>query len=147
MTAAVGMQARAPLAIEHVPAGEVLTSAGALFRDDDREEVRRTIRKNQSGTYIAEILRARDSAVARWPDRNGQPLRVWIQGTSEVHDWGERFVVEVHNAFVAWDTLDLPLRFQVVGDSASAHVHVTFIDRFSEPISGRTKWARDENYW
>ena len=147
MTAAVGMQTRAPLAIEHVPAGEVLTSAGALFRDDDREEVRRTIRKNQSGTYIAEILRARDSAVARWPDRNGQPLRVWIQRTSEVTDWGERFVIEVHNAFVAWDTLDLPLRFQVVGDSASAHVHVTFIDRFNEPISGRTKWARDENYW
>lgn len=147
MAAAVGMQTRAPLPIEQVRAGEVLTSGGALFRDDDREEVRRTIRKNQTGTYIAEILRARDSAVARWPDRNGQPLRVWIQRTSEVDDWGERFVVEVHNAFVAWDTLDLPLRFQVVGDSASAHVHVTFIDRFSEPISGRTKWARDENYW
>ena len=147
MAAAVGMQTRAPLPIEQVRAGEVQTSGGALFRDDDREEVRRTIRKNQTGTYIAEILRARDSAVARWPDRNGQPLRVWIQRTSDVDDWGERFVVEVHNAFVAWDTLDLPLRFQLVGDSASAHVHVTFIDRFSEPISGRTKWARDENYW
>ena len=128
-------------------AGTVLTSAGALFRDDDLEEVRRTLRRNESGTYIGEILRARDSALARWPDRNGHPLRVWIQRRSEVNDWRERFVFEVHNAFVAWDTLNLPLRMQVVDDSATAHVHVTFIDRFSEPISGRTKWARDENYW
>lgn len=128
-------------------AGTILTSEGALFRDDDREEIRRTLRRNESGTYIGEILRARDSALARWPDRNGQPLRVWIQRTSVVDDWRERFVFEVHNAFVAWDTLNLPLRFQVVGDSAAAHVHVTFIDRFNEPISGRTKWARDENYW
>ena len=145
--AGVGTQARAPLATELVPAGEVLTSGGALFRDDDREEIRRTLRRSESGTYIGEILRARDSALARWPDRNGQPLRVWIQPMSEVRDWTERFVVEVHNAFVAWDTLALPLRFQIVADSAAAHVHVTFIDRFSEPISGRTKWARDENYW
>lgn len=143
----VGTRARASEAPELTPTITVLTSGGTLFRDDDREEIRRTLRRKQSGTYIGEILRARDSALARWPDRNGQPLRVWIQRTSAVDDWRERFVFEVHNAFVAWDTLDLPLRFQVVGDSATAHVHVTFIDRFSEPISGRTKWARDENYW
>jgi predicted Zn-dependent protease len=143
----VSSRARAPLAPQLVQSGTVLTSSGALFRDDDREEVRRRLRNNESGTYIGEILRARDSALARWPDRNGQPLRVWIQRKSVVDDWHERFVFEVHNAFVAWDTLDLPLRFQVVGDSSTAHVHVTFIDRFSEPISGRTKWARDENYW
>lgn len=143
----VGIRARASDVPEIAQAGAVLTSAGALFRDDDREEVRRTLRRNESGTYIGEILRARDSTLARWPDRNGQPLRVWIQRTSTVDDWRERFVFEVHNAFVAWDTLNLPLRFQIVADSASAHVHVTFIDRFNEPISGRTKWARDENYW
>jgi predicted Zn-dependent protease len=48
---------------------------------------------------------------------------------------------------VAWDTLLLPVRFQIVADSADADVHVTWIDRFSEPISGRTRWARDENYY
>jgi hypothetical protein len=56
-------------------------------------------------------------------------------------------VYEVHAAFVAWDTLRLPIRFQIVADSASAQVHVTWIDRFMEPISGRTRWARDEGYW
>jgi hypothetical protein len=143
----VSVRPRASETPELAATGTVLTSSGALFRDDDREEIRRTLRRNESGTYIGEILRARDSALARWPDRNGQPLRVWIQRTSGVDDWRERFVFEVHNAFVAWDTLTLPLRFQIVGDSATAHVHVTFIDRFNEPISGRTKWARDENYW
>jgi hypothetical protein len=127
-------------------------SSGSVTRlgardDDERELVRRALRMGESGTYISEILRARDSSLARWPDRHGNPLRVWIQPQSDVPEWHARYVFEVHNAFVAWDTLQLPVRFQVVADSARAHVHVTFIDRFSEPISGRTRWARDEAYW
>ena len=31
-----------------------------------------------TGTYIGEILAERDSALARWPDRMTQPLRVWV---------------------------------------------------------------------
>ena len=127
--------------------GLELTSAGSIFRDDDLEEIRRTLRMSESGTYIGEILRARDSALARWPDRKGRPLLVWIQPTSPLEDWSQRYVYEVHNAFVAWDTLSLPVRFQIVADSSAAHVHITFVDHFDEPISGRTKWARDENYW
>lgn len=128
------------------------TSGGSVGRidardDDDRESIRRALRMGENGTYISEILRARDSSLARWPDRHGNPLRVWIQPYSRVSDWQPRYVYEVHNAFVAWDTLRLPVRFQIVGDSARAHVHVTFIDRFAEPISGRTRWARDEAYW
>jgi len=116
--------------------------------DDEREEMRRLLRQGEPGTYIAEILRARDSALARWRDRReGNPLKVWIQPASNVEDWSQRFVYEVHNAFLAWDTLGLKLKFQIVADSAKAHVHVIWIDRFDEPISGRTRWARDENYW
>lgn len=124
-----------------------LTSSGSVIRDDEREGIRRALRKGETGTYIADILRVRDSALARWPDRHGKPLRIWIQPASEVDDWQQRYVLEVHNAFVAWDTLGLPVKFRLVADSASAHVHVTWIDRFSEPISGRTRWARDEAYW
>jgi predicted Zn-dependent protease len=130
-----------------------LTSAGNVGllsrdeRDDEREGVRQTLRLGESGTYISEILRARDSALARWRDRKGEPLKVWIQPTSRVEDWHGRYVNEVHHAFAAWDSLRLPVRFQRVADSSKAHVHVTFIDRFREPISGRTRWARDENYW
>lgn len=146
--AGAGRLARAPEA-ESTSAFE-LTSSGNVgrARDDDREEVRQKLRLGESGTYIAEILRARDSALARWRDRrDNNPLRVWIQPASPVVDWSVRFVYEVHNAFVAWDTLHLKVRFQTVADSAKADVHVIWIDRFSEPISGRTRWARDENYW
>jgi hypothetical protein len=144
--AGVGLQARAPQVVSR-SSGPFELSGGLVMRDDEREEIRRALRMGESSTYISDILRARDSALARWPDRKGKPLRVWIQASSELEDWRERFVIEVHNAFVAWDTLKLPVRFQIVADSATAHVHVNFIDRFSEPISGRTRWARDENYW
>lgn len=152
--AGAGNAARAPEPETRLGALE-LTSSGnvaprlrmTLGRGDDREIVRQELRLREPGTYIGEILASRDSALARWPDRHGEPLRVWIQPASDVADWHVRYVYEVHAAFVAWDTLRLPLRFQIVADSAAAQVHVTWIDRFVEPISGRTRWARDEDYW
>lgn len=129
-------------AFELVSSGTV----GLRADDDERERARETLRMGESGTYIGEILLARDSALARWRDRR-EPLKVWIQSKSKVQDWNSRYVIQVHDAFAAWDALELPLRFQMIADSAAAHVHVTFIDRFREPISGRTRWARDENYW
>jgi hypothetical protein len=145
--AGAGAIARAPEGTD--PSAFELTSSGNVGgnADDEREEIRRTLRNREEGTYISEILHARDSALARWRNRNGVPLKVWIQPVSGVEDWNTRYVHEVHNAFVAWDTLHLPVRFQIIADSAKAHVHVIWIDRFSEPISGRTRWARDENYW
>lgn len=127
---------------------ELSSGSVASLRDDDdeRERARETIRMGESGTYIGEILRARDSSLARWRDRH-EPLKVWIQGRSRVADWHPRLVTEVHSAFVAWDQLRLPVRFNIIADSSRADVHVTFIDRFKEPISGRTRWARDEHYW
>lgn len=115
--------------------------------DDEREVVRQALRNGEPGTYISEIVRARDSALTRWRDRHGNPLRVWIQPSSRVSDWHLRYVYEVHSAFVAWDSLRLAVRFRIIADSTDAHIHVTWIDRFSEPISGRTRWARDEDYW
>jgi predicted Zn-dependent protease len=140
------------------PATHELTSSGsvaslvtlsrAMPRDDDeREQIRHKIRQAEPGTYIGEILRARDSSLARWPDSRGRAKRVWIQPLSGVEDWHARYVYEVHAAFVAWDTLQLPVHFVVVADSNNADIHVTFIDHFEEPISGRTRWARDENFW
>jgi predicted Zn-dependent protease len=148
--------AHAPEATSH-PATLELTSSGTVAAfgslsraprdDDEREQIRHRIRLAESGTYIGEILAARDSSLARWPDGRGTPKRVWIQPTSAVEDWHARYVYEVHAAFVAWDTLQLPIRFVVVADSSKADIRVTFIDHFDEPISGRTRWARDENYW
>lgn len=123
-------------------------SVAAPFTDEGgRAAVRQRLRSGESGTYISEILGERDSSLARWPDRHGRPLAVWIQPISSVHDWSPGYVDSVRSAFADWDTLAIPVHFAFVNDSARADVHVTWIDHFSEPISGRTKWARDDNWW
>jgi hypothetical protein len=114
---------------------------------EEKAERRRRIRSAQAGTYISDILSARDSSLSRWPDRNGVPLTVWIQPKARYDDFTTNFVARVRQAFMEWGTLNLPVRFCFVDDSAEADVHVTWIDRFKEPISGRTRWSRDDDWW
>ena len=121
----------------------------AMSRDDDdvRALVRSRLRRGEPGTYIADILRERDSSLARWPDRHGRPLRVWIQPTANVADFSEAYVDEVRSAFEDWDAIELPVRFEFSEDSSHADIHVSWLDHFDQPISGRTKWARDDDWW
>ena len=53
---------------------------GALFPRDptdseepDRAAIRQRLRRDEQGTYISEILKQRDSSLARWPDRGDKP--------------------------------------------------------------------------
>jgi hypothetical protein len=114
--------------------------------DDDRAAIRRKVRDAEATTYIADILHQRDSSLARWADRNGIPLTVWIQPRSSVHGFAASYIANVRDAFREWDALHLPVSFAFVNDSADADVHVNWIDRFDEPISGRTRWARDDDW-
>jgi Matrixin len=118
----------------------------AEVADDDHSEVRRLVHDSEAGTYIGEILLERDSSLARWPDRHGIPLTVWIQPRSSVEGFTSSYIANVRDAFREWDTLHLPVSFAFVDDSADADVHVNWIDRFDEPISGRTRWARDDDW-
>ena len=111
---------------------------------DDRADIIRRVRDGEAGTYIGDILRLRDSSLARWPDRSGVPLTVWIQPRSAVKDFTPSYVEHVRAAFQEWGALRLPVRFTFVEDSADAEVHVNWIDHFNEPISGRTRWSRDD---
>jgi hypothetical protein len=111
------------------------------------EDTRRRLELGSGGTYIGEILAARDSALARWPDRRDQPLRVWVQPTSHVADWNPASVAVVREAFFAWADAGVPLQFTFVLDSSAADVHVSWIDRFKEQISGKTLWAHDAEWW
>jgi hypothetical protein len=114
--------------------------------DDDHSEVRRRVHDSEAGTYIGEILLERDSSLARWPDRHGIPLTVWIQPRSSVVGFTSDYIAKVRDAFREWDELHLPVSFAFVDDSADADVHVNWIDRFDEAISGRTRWARDDDW-
>ena len=99
------------------------------------------------GTYIGDLLRVRDSAVVRWPDRVARPLTVWIASAGDLPDWHDAYLARVADAFGVWTRTGVPVHFRFVRDSSAAEVHVGWIDRFHEPISGRTVWTRDDHWW
>ena len=112
-----------------------------------RDDVRRRINEGQDGTYIGDLLVGHDSALARWPERLRRPITVWVQPQSAVADWRPEYVAVAREAFQDWEGTGIPLTFAFVDDSARAEVQLRWIDRFREPISGRTLWARDDNWW
>jgi predicted Zn-dependent protease len=118
-------------------------------KDDDEMKAiaRARLKDGEAGTYLPEILLERDSSVVRWHDRSLTPVTVWVQSAPDLDDWNDDYVQSVASAFRSWDVLNFPVRFRVVTDSADAEVHVTWVDRFNAPISGRTRWSRDDNMW
>jgi matrixin len=134
--------------------GSLATGAFDDLRDDERrprrnpDEVQRRIRMSAAGTYIDEVLLERDSSLARWRDRRTRPLKVWVQRASWVADFDSAFVGIVQRAFTDWTTAtDIPLRFAFVSDSSAADVHVSWVDRFDDLISGKTLWSHDDDWW
>ena len=113
----------------------------------DLNDVRERLRRGEPGTYIGEILTQRDSALARWPERTAQPLRVWIASGERISGWDPSFANQVREAFDTWTRVGIPMRFTFVVDSTDADVHVSWIDYFKESISGKTLWARDKRWW
>jgi len=113
----------------------------------DMDEIHRRLTQNEAGTYIGDILLDRDSNIARWPDRTSHPLRVWIQSGPPLADWNPAYVAQVRDAFSTWVAAGAPIPFTFVVDSETADVHVTWVDHFGEQISGKTMWARDDNWW
>jgi hypothetical protein len=110
-------------------------------------DVRRRLDDGAAGTYIDDLIQARDSAVVRWPDRSTRPLRVWIAEDDQLAGWNTDFLPAVRDAFDTWARTGIPVRFTFVIDSASADVHVRFTERFASGISGKTIWSRDSAWW
>ncbi|BAH40053.1 MAG TPA: hypothetical protein DGD08_12115 [Gemmatimonas aurantiaca] len=132
--------------------GEELLVSVPLLTPNERpampvEDIRQRLSLGMDGTYLGDLLLARDSAIARWPDRTTRPLRVFIRDGESLSAWNPDFLPAVRDAFDTWAQAGLPLRFTFVIDSASADVHVRFVDGFANGISGRTVWSRDANYW
>lgn len=130
---------------EHMRAATVEVAGGT--RRIDRTEVRRALAEAAPGTYIDELLLDRDSALTRWPERVERPLTVFIGGAADRPNWREEFRTQVRAAFASWQDVGIPLQFVFTADSARADVHVTWVDRFAEPISGKTIWSRDDRWW
>lgn len=109
--------------------------------------LRRRLAEGANGTYIHDLIAARDSVVIRWPDRLTRPLRVWISEDARIPGWNDDFVIAVRDAFDTWTYTGIPIHFTYVVDSASADIHVRFVERFANGISGKTVWSRDIAWW
>ena len=114
---------------------------------ESREETRRRLRDGAEGTYIADVVANHDSALARWPERVRRPLRVWVSREPSLWDYDTNYAHEVTRAFKAWEATGIPVRFDFVADSTEADIHVGWVDRFREPISGKTIWSRNDDWW
>ena len=111
------------------------------------EDVFRRLRDGAAGTYIEDILAEHDSALARWPDRRRRPLSVWVQARPAIEDFDAANVAQGRDAVAAWARRGRPGRFAFTRACARAEVHVTWTNRFGEPISGKTIWSRDDDWW
>jgi hypothetical protein len=110
-------------------------------------DVRRRIRLAADDTYINDVVVSHDSALARWPDRYDNPLRVWVQPSVPHSGFNAAAVPVVRQAFVEWSNLGIPVPFTFVVDSSLADVRVTWVEKFNESISGKTLWAHDDGWW
>lgn len=122
----------------------VVSPPAASSSNDD---VRRRIEMGANDTYIHDVIASHDFALARWPDRHGNPLRVWVQPTAKFVGFNAAAVPVVRQAFVEWSDLGIPVPFTFVIDSSLADVRVTWVEKFNESISGKTLWAHDDGWW
>lgn len=125
----------------------VADAAGEERPRSDADDMRRRIALGMEGTYIDELLTARDSAISRWPDRVTRPLRVFVREGVELESWNGDYLPAVRDAFDTWVQAKIPVRFLFVRDSATADIHVRFVNSFNSGISGKTVWSRDGYHW
>jgi hypothetical protein len=125
----------------------VVASSGLPAPSRDIGAIRTFLTTHEQGTFVGEILAARDSLIARWIDRRDKPVTVWIDERSPLAGPDQALVSNVRRAFADWGQAGAPLVFTYVGDSAGAEVKVTFVDHFERRMSGLTLWTRDPNGW
>lgn len=113
----------------------------------DAGEAAWLIEREALGTYIGELIARTDSALTRWPVRAGRPVQYWIQSGAGLPGWSPAHVRQVREAFTAWAGAGIPVHFAPTADSASADILVLWTPRFSEPISGKTRWIHDRRGW
>jgi predicted Zn-dependent protease len=80
----------------------------------------------------------------RWPERQAEPLRVWIARTSGVGNWNPEFPMAAERAFAEWRAAGFPIDFHFVHDSASAQIRIGWTEKFTEADSQQIGLARKE---
>ncbi len=108
-----------------------------------RLAVRHELIRYAGQTYLDSLITTTDSVVRRWPDRNGEPLKVLIvEGAAP--GYGPRMAGLVRQALDRWAQAGVGVRFAEVRDSAAADIVVRWIDRFDIDRAGQTDLTWDQ---
>lgn len=125
------------------------TAAPAPARDDVATRV--MLRDGAQGTYIMDVLREREQWIIRWPERQSDNLRVWIdRAPAEVVNWRPEYSRAAEHAFTEWRAAGFPLAFQFVHDSAAAQIRISWVPRFPVHDGARigvTNLTYDQSGW
>lgn len=132
-------------AFEPAPPDVAVVTSTLDAPDRDPDRVARVLAR-AGGTYLGEILDARDSVNFRWPDRRLDPMRIWVE-ESALAGYDPAHAALVREAFIEWADAGVPIAFAFTPDSARAEVRVTWVDRFESRTTGRTRWAHDQHGW
>jgi hypothetical protein len=97
-----------------------------------RDSTRMLLASGESGTYIRAMLAEDENTVTRWPPR-AQPIRVWVQPQSSEQGFTPDLIIPTRRAFSAWNEVGLGVSFEMVEDSSTADVHVTWRSQMLEP--------------
>ena len=104
---------------------------------------------NRDSTYI-DLLVSGDSLVRRWPVRIASPVRVWIAPLPADARLVERHaspLAHARDAFRAWESVGVPVRFTFVDYSARAEVHVRWTDSLPHQRAGIARRRTNMRNW
>jgi hypothetical protein len=119
-------------------------SRGISIERRDRATVSEILTLGSTNTYISRVLADRDSTIERWPQHIDEPLRVWIDSTSELSGDQAAFPSAVRSAFAEWSATGIPLRFTYVGSPDDADIRVRWTEHLDHK-TGSTTWRTDRH--
>lgn len=123
-------------------AGSVATGPGYI-EQLARAETRRRLRASAGVAYLNDMLgTSTDSMLHRWDNRIANPVRVYLAG-GRAANYQPAFLDAVRWAFARWENAGVPVRFNVLADSASAEVHVRWRIQFELDRTGQTDLTWD----
>ena len=108
-----------------------------------RLAVRQQLAQWGTRTYLDSLISTTDSVVRRWPDRNGQPLRVMlVEGGAA--GYAPHMAGLVRQALDRWAGAGVGVTFAEMPDSGEADIIVRWIDRFDIDRAGQTDLTWDQ---
>lgn len=125
-----------------------LSSQPAPRRDD--AAIKATIEAYADRTYLRAILREQEQLLMRWPARELNALRVWIDRQPDVPGWDNRYLLVAEGVFEEWREAGFPLSFNFVHDSAGSDIHLLWTTKLASDDArriGSTTKTRDQHGW